>query len=220
VNEEKMSKSLGNFFTVREVLKQFAPEVLRYFILASHYRSPLDYTDHNLNAAKSALDGYYLALRGVVPALASAADESETRFHEAMQDDFNTPKAFAELSSLATRLNRAKAAGDTSGASRLAATLRRLGDVLGLLQQDPDEYFKKSVILSLAPGSVSIEGQASKVEITSSAISAAQVEALIERRTEARKRRDWPESDRIRDELRRAGVILEDGPAGTSWRRG
>src|SRR3989344_4458979 len=138
LNEEKMSKSLGNFFTVREVLKKFDPEVVRYFILASHYRSPLDYSDESLHAAKSALDGFYIALRGLQPDMAAAGGGHEARFHAAMEDGFNTPRAFAELAELAHAINRAKSAGATAEADRLGGVLRRLGGVLGLLQHDPE----------------------------------------------------------------------------------
>ena len=202
VNSEKMSKSLGNFFTVREVLKRFRPEVLRYFVLASHYRSPLDYSDQSLQAAKSALDGYYLALRGLAPAAGEEGREYAARFHAAMEEDFNTPKAFAELSALATAVNRARAAGETARANALAGTLRELGGILGLLQADPEEYLKQA-----AP------------EAAGGTLDDAQIEALVARRSEARRQRNWAESDRIRDELKRAGVILEDSPHGTTWRR-
>ncbi|HEX7044244.1 MAG TPA: cysteine--tRNA ligase [Burkholderiales bacterium] len=203
VNSEKMSKSLGNFFTVREVLKRFRPEVLRYFVLASHYRSPLDYSDQNLQAAKSALDGYYLALRGLAPAAGDEGREHAARFHAAMEEDFNTPKAFAELAALATAVNRARAAGATARANALAGTLRDLGRILGLFQADPEEYLK----------------QAAPAEAAGGALDDAQIEALVARRSEARRQRNWAESDRIRDELKRAGVILEDSPSGTTWRR-
>ncbi len=230
VNQEKMSKSLGNFFTLREVLKQYDPEVLRYFILASHYRSPLDYSDENLKAAKSALDGFYIALRGIpvgvapsetanTPALmAGRASEAsrdtasarglrldpigETeyakRFHEAMEDDFNTPAALAVLFDLARTLNKARA-GDAAEAARLGAELRALGGILGLLQRDPEEYLCAGV---------------------TDALSEADIGVLIARRLEARKNRNWAESDRIRDELKAKGVLLEDAAGGkTVWRR-
>ncbi len=199
VNAAKMSKSLGNFFTVREVLAKFKPEVLRYFILASHYRSPLDYSDQNLHAAKSALDGYYLTLRGLAPAPALGGEEFAARFHAAMEEDFNTPKALAELAALATEVNRAKAAGAHDRANELAAVLRQLGGILGLLQQDPQEYLRSPPSAREMP--------------------ATEIERLVAARSEARRQRNWAESDRIRAQLEQAGVILEDTPAGTTWRR-
>ena len=197
VNQEKMSKSLGNFFTVREVLKVYDPEVLRYFILASHYRSPLDYSDENLKAAKSALDGFYLALRGLE--LPTAVQGEHTRrFHEAMEDDFNTPAALAALFDLARAVNKTRA-GNPAEAAQLGAELRALGGILGLLQRDPEEY--------LRTGATDV-------------LSEADIEALVARRAEARRNRDWAEADRIRDELKAKGVLLEDVAGGkTVWRR-
>lgn len=207
VNQEKMSKSLNNFFTVRDVLTTFPPEVVRYFILNSHYRSPLDYSDENLRAAKKALDGYYLALRGVPKAaMASEGEAHVTRFHQAMEQDFNTPKAFAELAALAGDINRAKAAGQQSKASALAAALRQIGEVLGLFQADPDEHLKHA-------------GEVSGGTAGATGYSDQQIEQLIARRLDARRQKNWAESDRIRDELKQAGVILEDGSQGTTWRR-
>ena len=203
VDQEKMSKSLGNFFTVREVLAKFPAEVVRYFILVSHYRSPLDYSDDNLRAAKSALDGFYIALRELPAANDIEGDEFEARFHNAMEDDFNTPKVFAELSALATEINRSKAT-DVKKATRLAATLRRLGGVLGLFQQDPEEYLRAgSDGAEAAPGGLSDKA----------------IDELLSKRNQARREKNWAESDRLRDELKQAGVLLEDGPAGTTWRR-
>ncbi len=197
VNQEKMSKSLGNFFTVREVLKAYDPEVLRYFILASHYRSPLDYSDENLKAAKSALDGLYIALRGLGAATV-AEGEHTRRFHEAMADDFNTPSALAVLFDLARAVNKART-GDATEAARLGAELRALGGILGLLQRDPEQYLRAGA---------------------TDALSEADIEALIARRLEARKNRNWAESDRIRDALKVKGVLLEDAAGGkTVWRR-
>ena len=207
VNQEKMSKSLGNFFTVREVLARFDPEVLRYFILASHYRSPLDYSDVNLRAAKSALDGIYLALRGLDLSVQPSGPEYEARFHAAMEDDFNTPKAFAEFAGLATEINRAKAAGDLQRAAGLARTLRGLGGVLGLFQQDPEAWFRD------------VTAAAEVQVIRGSQMPPEDVDRLVAKRLEARKAKDFAEADRIRAELQAAGIILEDGPSGTTWRR-
>lgn len=197
VDEEKMSKSLGNFFTIREVLKQYAPEVLRYFILSSHYRSPLNYSDQHLDNAKGALTTLYTALRGFD--VAPAADDDDAyvrRFRSVMDDDFNTPEAQAILFELAHEINKQR---DPAIARQYAATLKYLGGLLGLLQQSPEAFLQ---------GASAAEGPA-----------ADEIEALIRQRTDARQNKDWAESDRIRDLLREQGVILEDGPEGTTWRR-
>ena len=198
VNEEKMSKSLGNFFTIREVLERYDPEVIRYFILASHYRSPLNYSDESLDNAKAALTRLYLALKDA-PANAATAepDEYERAFFAAMGDDFNTPVAVSVLFDLARDLNKARETNPVA-AGRLAGRLRQLGDVLGLLQREPQAYLQAA---------------------TPSGLSMDEIEALIERRRAARQARQWAESDRIRDELKRQGILLEDSAVGTTWRR-
>ncbi len=207
VDEEKMSKSLGNFFTVREVLARYQPEVVRYFILASHYRSPLNYSDANLDQARAALDRFYTALRGLEADEAAGQgvegdlEACEARFRAAMNDDFNTPEALAVMFDLAHGINRARSAGQAGRAAALAGTLKRLGGVLGLLGQDPEAYFKGG-------GAGVAQG-----------LSDAEVETLVARREAARAARNWAEADRIRDELASRGIVLEDGPAGTSWRR-
>lgn len=198
VDDEKMSKSLGNFFTVREVLRQFQPEVVRYFILASHYRSPLNYSDDNLETARAALTRLYTALRNL-PDAGSVLPEPVARFKAAMDDDFNSPEALAVLFDLAHALNRA--ADEDSARADLAATLKHLGGLLGLLQGEPDAFLK------------------SGTRTGSDGLDDAAIEALITQRTEARQRKDWGESDRIRDELLQQGVLLEDGAQGTTWRR-
>jgi cysteinyl-tRNA synthetase len=201
VEEEKMSKSLGNFFTVREVLERYQPEEVRYFILASHYRSPLHYTQENLDQARQAITRLYLALRECPDEGETAADDDgyEARFREAMDDDFNTPEALAVLFELARELNRLNEA-DPKAAGRLAARLRQLGGLLGLLQSAPEDYLRHGAAAGGLPDP--------------------EVEYWIGRRNEARVRRDWQEADRIREWLAAQGVVLEDGSGGTRWRRG
>jgi cysteinyl-tRNA synthetase len=200
VNDEKMSKSLGNFFTVREVLKTLRdPEVLRFFLLSSHYRGPINYSAAQLAQADETLLGLYRALKDSVPS--GSVDPVEmARFRHAMDDDFNTPEAFAVMQGVARNLNLAKAAGDASKVSAAAATLRTLGATLGILQQDPDTYLKRSA------------GDKS--------LSDAEVEALLSSRRAARGAKNFAESDRIRNLLTAAGILLEDKPGGsTEWRR-
>ncbi len=201
IDEQKMSKSLGNFFTVREVLKLYRPEVVRFFILSSHYRSPLNYSDQNLDNARATIDGFYQALRGLASATGTgnANDEYTTRFEAAMNDDFNSAVAIAVLNDLRAEINRIRAQGDGERAGFLARSLKRLAGILGLLQQDPDEYFK---------------GESSADDPD-----ARHIEQLIRERADARGRKDWAASDRIRDKLDALAVVLEDGPQGTIWRR-
>lgn len=200
VNEEKMSKSLGNFFTVRDVLKTLRdPEVLRFFLLSSHYRGPINYSAVQLAQADETLLGLYRALKDA-PRDGVADTAEAARFRAAMDDDFNTPEAFAVLQGVARSLNLAKAAGDRMAASQAAATLRALGASLGVLQQDPDSYLKRSAGVQR--------------------LSDEEVEAQLASRRAARAAKNFAESDRIRDLLSEAGILLEDKPGGrTEWRR-
>ncbi len=199
INDEKMSKSLGNFFTVREILEHYRPEEVRYFILTSHYRSPLNYDDEHLQNARAALTRLYTALRGLPAAEPAGAEAFEARFHAAMQDDFNTPEALAVMFDLVREINRVRPS-DGRAAAGLAAALRRMGDVLGILQLDPEAYLR---------GDTGAEG----------ALSDQEIEALIEQRQQAKGYKDWAEADRIRGQLKEAGIVLEDGAGGTTWRR-
>ncbi len=210
VNAEKMSKSLGNFFTVREVLPRLRPEVLRAFVLSSHYRGPVNYSDENLRQADAALERLYVALRGVRPAAVAPSGEATRRFEAAMDDDFNTPEALAVLQALARELNVAKGAGQAAEATAHAAELLRLAAVLGVLGDDPEAWLKTRPERSLdEAGAGGTQGAAPD---------AAEIDALVAARSAARKARNFGESDRIRDELLARGVVLEDGPQGTSWR--
>jgi cysteinyl-tRNA synthetase len=207
VDDEKMSKSLGNFFTVRDVLPRLRPEVLRAFLLASHYRAPVNYADENLRQADASLQRLYLALRDVEPAPAFTPGDASRDFAAAMDDDFNTPGAIAALQSAARSLNVAKSSGDHDTARALAAELRALGAHIGLLGRAPEEW--------LATRS----GLAVGEEEASGGLDAAAIDAKIAARLEARRQRNFAESDRIRDELAAGGILLEDGPGGTTWRR-
>ena len=199
VDEEKMSKSLGNFFTVREVLQHYQPEVIRYFMLASHYRSPLNYAQDNLNQARSALDRLYLSVRDLAQSQPADIDTWRKCFNEAMDDDFNTPQALAVLQNLARVTN---AEENPARRNSLGCTLRELGGILGLLQADPENYLKRE---TLGKGMDALGDEA--------------INALVAKRNQARADKNWQESDRIRDELASRGIVLEDDPQGTTWRR-
>jgi cysteinyl-tRNA synthetase len=218
VDDEKMSKSLGNFFTVREVMEWVRdPEVVRYFMTNSHYRGPINYTPDSLAQADAALERLYLALRGVPTNVAPVPSASTERFVAAMDDDFNTPIAVAELQSMAREVNTAKAAGDLVTAARVAAELRALAGRLALLGQEPEAFLRKRP-LKQAKSAVG-EGDATPAD--SASLSDTEIEQLIVDRATARKSRDFKESDRIRDLLAASGVLLEDQPGGkTLWRRG
>jgi len=221
VDDEKMSKSLGNFFTLREVMKNYDAEVVRYFILASHYHSPLNYSNESLENAKAALTRLYLTLKdlpaggassatpgviapgprlgqlddvGQVPGIGVTAEE---QFHAAMDDDFNTPVAISVLFEVAREINRLQVT-EPAAAETLAGVLRRLAGILGLLQRDPKLF---------------LQGRGEN------GLLAAEIESLVAQRLAARRAKDWAEADRIRDELKGQGIILEDAGGATTWRR-
>ena len=189
-----MSKSLGNFFTIRDVLKKYDAEVIRFFILRAHYRSPLNYSDTHLEDARQALSRLYTAMRGLaIPAVELDWQQPQVaRFKAAMDDDFNTPEAFAVLFELANEVNK-------TGSLETAAILKSLSGMLGLLERSPETFLQ---------GVVSADGYTSE-----------KIEALIASRLEARRAKNFSESDRVRQELLENGVVLEDTPQGTTWRR-
>lgn len=191
VDDEKMSKSLGNFFTIRTVLEKYDPEVVRFFILRAHYRSPLNYSDKHLDDAKAALTRLYTALRGLNVSVASIdwQHPQAVRFKAAMDDDFNTPEAIAVLFDLANEVNKDQSV-------ELATLLKSLGAVVGLLQRDADAF---------------VQGDVADAELD--------IEGLIQARIDAKKGKDYAEADRIRKVLSDAGIILEDTPQGTTWRK-
>ena len=192
VDNEKMSKSLGNFFTIRDVLARYDAETIRFFVVRSHYRSPLNYSDVHLDDARAALKRLYTALQAVPPTEAVAIDWAQphaARFQAAMNEDFGTPEAVAVLFELASEVNRSKD-------PQMSALLRALGRVLGLLQQDPTAYLQSGAALD------------------ESAIA-----DLIARRQAAKAAKDFGEADRIRNDLLAQGVVLKDSPAGPTWER-
>ena len=215
VNEEKMSKSLGNFFTVREILGRYSPEEVRYFILTSHYRSPLNYDNEHLDNARGALTRLYTALRGLPNADPAGGDVFRERFQAAMDDDFNTPEALAVLFDLVREINRVRE-DDMSVAAGLGAELRSQGGVLGILQGDPESFLKAELRGQITMPAMQVAG----VVRQAPRLTNERVNELIEERNQARRSKDWAEADRIRDELKAAGILLEDGAGGTSWRRG
>ncbi|MEX1196919.1 MAG: cysteine--tRNA ligase [Pseudohongiellaceae bacterium] len=198
VDNEKMSKSLGNFFTVREVLDKYPAEVLRYLLVASQYRSPINYSDQSLEQAWTALERFYTALRGLDTESAQDLVNSnyEKAWRKAMDDDFNTPEALGVLFDLVREINRQRES-DPARAAQLGRLLRRLGEVAGLLQDDPEVFLKQG---------------------GAGAPDAVEIDALIERRRQARAERDFALADEIRDRLTAMNVVVEDGADGSSWR--
>jgi len=199
IDDEKMSKSLGNFFTIRDVLKTYSPEAVRYFLLSSNYRSPLNYSSESLDGAMSALDRLYNSLRGLPEVEYTRWTAYEDKFYAAMDDDFNTAEALASLFDLARDVNKIKQTEGEDVAAPLAALLKRLGGLLGILQQTPDEW---------------LQGDAGE-----DGLDAAAIEAKIQERIQAKADKDWGKADGIRDELKAAGITLEDKGAETTWRR-
>ncbi|WP_145551149.1 cysteine--tRNA ligase [Yersinia intermedia] len=199
IDKEKMSKSLNNFFTIRDVLAYYDAETVRYFLMSGHYRSQLNYSEENLKQARASLERLYTALRGTdANATPAGGAEFEARFRAAMDDDFNTPEAYSALFDIAREVNRLKTE-DITAANGLAAELRKLAHVLGLLEQDPE--------LFLQSGAQTNDDEVAKIE------------ALIKQRNDARSSKDWALADSARDQLNELGIVLEDGPQGTIWRR-
>lgn len=209
INKEKMSKSLDNFFTIREVLKLYNPEVVRFFMLSGHYRSPIDYSEEQLNLAKSSLERLYIALRDVNIDKNSntSFNKYEDKFQAAMDDDFNTPEAIAVLFELAKDINLAKTNKDLKhdghSLEELGNILFKLASIIGVLQQEPIAFLQ---------GDNPYEDPEKKVDV-------AEISKLINARNDARKQKNWQLADEIRNNLTAKGVILEDSVDGTTWRK-
>ena len=212
VDHQKMSKSLNNFFTIKEVLRKFKPEVLRYFLLSKHYRSPIDFSDEGLRESQRGLDRAYRALEaadelGLEPAAEPGAETLEmlNLFREAMSDDLNTSKALGHLFESVKELNRlldeARAGrADQAALGSWLAAVKSMSRTLGILEQNPGQWFTETA------------------QDDESGLTPEKIEGMIQARAEARKAKDWAEADRIRDELKASGVILEDAGGQTKWR--
>jgi cysteinyl-tRNA synthetase len=196
INAEKMSKSEGNFLTIREILADTTPEVLRYFLLSSHYRSALNFSDDSLDNARAALTRLYISCRGLEPGEASVDDSFSQAFHAAMQDDFNTPEALAVLFKLANKINVLRNS-DREQASQYVGLLRQLGAVLGILEAAPEDFFTAALDTEMRQ----------------------QIELLVARREVARRNKDWATADAVRDELQQLNIEIEDTATGTVWRQ-
>jgi len=199
VNEEKMSKSLGNFFTLRDVLKDYKAEEIRYFILASHYRSPLNYSEQQLDNARQALTRLYSALLDCDEVDYEKDTDYQARFEKALKDDFNSAEAVAVLFEIAREINTHKGK-DNAKANRLAALLKYLARIIGLLEANPQQFLQTAA--------------------NNDGLSDDDIEALIAKRNKAKANKDWTVADQIRDELVAAKINLEDSPEGTRWKRG
>jgi cysteinyl-tRNA synthetase len=204
VDGEKMSKSLGNFFTIREILEKYHPEVIRYLLISSHYRSAINYSEESLKTAKGALDRFYKALKGfeeLIPIELDRFNERSVymdRFIAAMEDDFNTPEALAAMFDLVRELNTHIAAEESGKSTKLALELKSIGQVLGLFIELPERFLQTG---------------------GSDEISAEDIEAKIQQRIDAKQAKDYALADQIREELSALGVVLEDSRDGTTWRR-
>ena len=199
IDDEKMSKSLGNFFTIRDVLESYSPEAVRYFLLSSHYRSPLNYSTESLDGAIAGLDRLYNTLRGLPEAEATRWSEYEDKFYAAMDDDFNTAEGLAALFDLARVVNKLEQTEGAEAAAPLGALLKKLGGILGLLQLDPDAWLQR--------------------DKSGDGLDSEAIETKIQERIQAKADKNWALADGIRDELKAAGVTLEDKGPETIWRR-
>ena len=210
VDDEKMSKSLGNFFTVREILAKYDPEVVRFFIIRAQYRSPLNYSDHHLDDAKQGLTRLYTALKDfdVVAGDIDWSNPHAAKFRQAMDDDFNTPEAVAVLFELVNEINRLKSI-------ETARLLKSLAAILGLLQRSAQEFLQNTVVIMTTPGDAVAGGVTAHIVNYTPEV----IDRLIDDRVAARKAKNFAESDRIRKELLDVGIVLEDGAKGTTWRR-
>jgi cysteinyl-tRNA synthetase len=200
IDEEKMSKSLGNFFTIREILKKHRGEEVRYFMLTSQYRSPLNYSEDQFESSSKALARLYATLRGLPETDPIEETDFPFCFHAAMHDDFNTPKALAVLFDLSRETNKIRQQKDEDAAAAHGALLKQLGGILGILQTDPDEW---------------LQG-----DINDNVLSSDAIEALIQKRLDAKAEKNWAEADKIRDDLKEQGISLEDNGTETIWHRG